>query len=105
MSAALAGRWPDALAAFDGSGSTCGLGVETRADTIDTLSGWLRSRGVQAVASYGVGFFTDWWYSFDSASEDVDQDLLETELQASRRDPYRHLGRMFHLLGIREPRG
>ena len=27
------------------------------------------------------------------------------ELEASRRDPYRQLGRMFHLVGVREPPG
>ncbi len=105
MPAALAGRWSEVLASFDGNGSTCGLGVETRADTVDELTGWLGSRGVRAVAWYGVGFFTDWWQPFDSVSEDVDPDLLEAELQASRRDPYRQLGRMFHLVGIREPKG
>ena len=104
MHPALAGNWSDALSAFDGRGSTCGLGVDTRADTVDELGGWLTHQGVPVAAWYGVGFFTDWWYDFGSATGNVDEKLLATELEASRRDPYRQLGRMFHLVGIREPR-
>jgi hypothetical protein len=41
---------------------------------------------MRTLAWYGVGFFADWWHPFDSVAEE-DQDLLEVELQASRRDP------------------
>jgi S-adenosylmethionine-dependent methyltransferase len=106
MPAALAGRWSEAVSAFDDDGNTCGLGVETRADTVEVLSGWLDRRGVQTADWYGVGFFTDWWHPSDPAPANaaVDEDLLATELEASRRDPYRQLGRMFHLVGVRGSR-
>jgi S-adenosylmethionine-dependent methyltransferase len=98
--AALAGRWAEALAAFGSDRTVCGLGVKTRADTVEGLGGWLARRDVKTVAWYGVGFFTDWW-GWDRPAEDATGELLAVELEASRRDPYRQLGRMFHLVGIR----
>jgi ubiquinone/menaquinone biosynthesis C-methylase UbiE len=97
---ALAGRWSDARAAFANDKTTCGLGVDTRADTVEDLSNLLIERSIDPTAWYGVGFFTDWWDSRRPA-EEADDDMLAVELEASVRDPYRQLGRMFHLVGIR----
>lgn len=102
MPPALSGRWGEALSAFDRTLDTCGLGVSTRADTVEKLGGWLAQRGVRTVASYGVGFFTDWWSPPDTSVEYPSEDLLSVELEASRRNPYRQLGRMFHLVGVRD---
>jgi S-adenosylmethionine-dependent methyltransferase len=35
------------------------------------------------------------------ADEDELTTIAEVELEASRRDPYRHLSRVFHLIGRR----
>ena len=59
--------------------------------------------GVQPVRWYGVWLFTD-WLEF-SGAELVPGDSAElaataaVELEASRRDPYRRLSRVFHLVG------
>jgi SAM-dependent methyltransferase len=94
---ALEGSWVDALAAFDASGEVNRLGFETRADTVDDLVSSLSGHGVDLIVWYGVRLFTDWMES-DATTDDFDH-LLATELEASRRDPYRQLSRLFHLLG------
>jgi len=47
-----------------------------------------------------VRLFTDAW-SEERAADDLDESMLAVELEASRRDPYRQLSRLFHLLGAR----
>lgn len=100
---ALAGRWAESLAAFNSDRTVCGLGVDTRADTPEDLGAELGNLGVETVGWYGVGFFTDWWEPHRPAAE-ATEDLLAVELLASRRDPYRRGGRMFHLVGVRRAR-
>jgi 2-polyprenyl-3-methyl-5-hydroxy-6-metoxy-1,4-benzoquinol methylase len=51
---ALEGRWADALAAFDTNRQVNGLGLDTRADTIDGLTTILAENHVQRIAWYGV---------------------------------------------------
>ena len=57
---ALERRWDDALAAFDVTREVGVLGVPTRGDTVEHLSGLLQSHGVQPLRWYGVWLFTDW---------------------------------------------
>lgn len=97
---ALAGRWSEALAAFDSDRQINGLDVDTRADTVEGLSELLAGCGVEAVAWYGVRLFTDGWTP-DRPPADDEEAVLAVELEASRRDPYRQLSRLFHLVGIR----
>jgi len=97
---ALAGRWAEALAAFDGDRQINGLDVDTRADTVEGLSALLAVNDVETVAWYGVRLFTDGW-AIDRPSNDAEADVLAVELEASRRDPYRQLSRLFHLVGVR----
>ncbi|MGH9917478.1 MAG: class I SAM-dependent methyltransferase [Nitrososphaerales archaeon] len=97
---ALAGDWKTALAAFETDHQINGLGVETRGDTVEELSALLSGCGVEPVGWYGVRLFTDGW-SPDRPAADADDDVLAVELEASRRDPYRQLSRLFHLIGIR----
>ncbi len=99
---ALAGDWAGALAAFDSDRQVNGLGVDTRADTIDGLAELLREQGLETVAWYGVRLFTDGWTP-ERPATDVESDVVGVELEASRRDPYRQLSRLFHLLGQRPP--
>src|SRR5690606_19495422 len=58
---ALEGDWPGAIAAFDSERQVNGLGVDTRADSIEHLSGLLEGHGVEPIAWYGVRLFTDGW--------------------------------------------
>jgi S-adenosylmethionine-dependent methyltransferase len=100
MRPALAGDWAAALDAFDRDRQVNGLGVETRGDGIDALSGSLRERGVDPLAWYGVRLFTDGWAP-DRPATDPEDLVLAVELEATRRDPYRRLSRLFHLVGRR----
>jgi ubiquinone/menaquinone biosynthesis C-methylase UbiE len=100
---ALERRWDDALAAFDATREIGVLGVPGRADTVEELSARMQSRGVEPVRWYGVWLFVD-WLEFSGAELDPSdaQQVAATaavELEASRRDPYRQLSRVFHLVG------
>ncbi|HEV2071270.1 MAG TPA: methyltransferase domain-containing protein [Acidimicrobiales bacterium] len=97
---ALAGNWAEALAAFDTDRQVNGLGMETRGDSVAGLSEMLAVRGVDPVAWYGVRLFTDGW-ARERPPEDPEDLVLAVELEASRRDPYRQLSRLFHLVGVR----
>lgn len=98
MRPALAGDWAGALAAFDADRQVNGLGVDTRGDSISGLSDLLVEHGVDPIVWYGVRLFTDGWAP-DRPTTDPDDLVLQVELEASRRDPYRQLSRLFHLLG------
>ncbi len=104
---ALERRWDDALASFDARTEIGVLGVPGRADTVEELGGLLRSHGVEPLRWYGVWLFVD-WLEFSGADVDpTDSTQLAAaaavELEASRRDPYRQLSRVFHLVGRKDP--
>jgi SAM-dependent methyltransferase len=103
---ALEGRWADALAAFDARSEIGVLGLPTRADTVEELSEQLRIRGVQPLRWYGVWHFVDWLdlsgVPVDPADSARIRAAAAVELEAGRRDPYRRLSRIFHLLGRRQ---
>jgi SAM-dependent methyltransferase len=104
---ALERRWQDALASFDARSEIGVLGLPTRADTVEELGELLRGRGVQPVSWYGVWLFVDWLDFSGAALDPSDTTQLAAvaavELEASRRDPYRQLSRVFHLLGRKGP--
>jgi S-adenosylmethionine-dependent methyltransferase len=104
---ALERRWDDALASFDAKGEIGVLGVPTRADTVDELSESLRSRGVEPLRWYGVWLFVDWLDLGGAALDSDDPEQVAAaaavELEAGRRDPYRRLSRIFHLVGRKGP--
>ena len=104
---ALERRWDDALAAFDARTEVGVLGVSARADTVEELSELMRSRGVEPQRRYGVWLFVDWLEFSGVALDPSDAKQLaataEVELEASRRDPYRQLSRVFHLVGRKVP--
>jgi SAM-dependent methyltransferase len=97
---ALEGHWVEALAAFDAEREINGLGVDTRGDRIEDLSALLEDNHVDPVCWYGVRLFTDGWTP-DRPSSDPEDGVLAVEVEASRRDPYRQLSRLFHLVGRR----
>jgi len=102
---ALERRWDDALASFDARTEIGVLGVPGRADTVEELSELLRGHDVEPLAWYGVWLFVDWLefsgVALDPGDEDQVKATAAVELEASRRDPYRQLSRVFHLLGRR----
>ncbi|WP_249124050.1 class I SAM-dependent methyltransferase [Saccharopolyspora erythraea] len=104
---ALERRWDDALASFDARGEVGVLGVPTRADTVEELSALVRDRGVEPLRWYGVWLFVD-WLDFSGAELDPGDSkevaaAAAVELEAGRRDPYRRLSRVFHLVGRKVP--
>jgi SAM-dependent methyltransferase len=100
---ALERRWDDALAAFDARIGIGVLGVRGRADTVEEVSDLLRSGGVEPAHWYGVWLFVDWLEFSGVVLNPNDQTELAAtaavELEAGRRDPYRQLSRVFHLVG------
>jgi S-adenosylmethionine-dependent methyltransferase len=96
-------RWEDALASFDTTTEVGVLGVQGRADTVEDLSELLRHQDVEPLRWYGVWLFVD-WLEFSGVELDPSdvaqvQATAAVEFEASRRDPYRQLSRVFHLLG------
>lgn len=104
---ALERRWDDALAAFDARTGIGVLGLPGRADTVEELSELLRSRGVEPLRWYGVWLFVDWLEFSGVVLDPTDSEQVAAqaavELEASRRDPYRQLSRVFHLVGRKGP--
>ena len=104
---ALERRWDDALASFDARSEIGVLGMPTRADTVEELSELVRGRGVRPLRWYGVWLFVD-WLDFSGVELDPGDSTqvaaaAAVELEAGRRDPYRRLSRIFHLVGRKEP--
>jgi SAM-dependent methyltransferase len=99
-------RWADALASFDTRTGIGVLGVTGRADTVEELSELIKAGGVAPVRWYGVWLFVDWLEFGGAALDPTDTERVkataEVELEASRRDPYRQLSRVFHLVGRKE---
>jgi S-adenosylmethionine-dependent methyltransferase len=104
---ALERRWDDALAAFDARTEIGVLGVPGRGDTVEELSELMRNRGVRPLRWYGVWLFVDWLeFSGTELDPGDSKEVAATaavELEASRRDPYRQLSRVFHLVGRKDP--
>ena len=101
---ALDGDWNAALAAFDTDYQVNGLGLHTRADSLDDVTATLAELAVERVAWYGVRLFSDGW-TRDSPepahAADTPDAVFAVEFEASRRDPYRQLSRLFHYVGVR----
>jgi SAM-dependent methyltransferase len=104
---ALERRWDDALASFDARTEIGVLGVPGRADTVSEISDLVRARGVEPVRWYGVWLFVDWLEFSGATLDPADAKQVAAtaavELEASRRDPYRRLSRVFHLVGRKAP--
>jgi SAM-dependent methyltransferase len=104
---ALERRWDCALASFDARTEVGVLGVPGRADTVEELSELIRSRGVRPLCWYGVWLFVDWLefsgVELDPSDAKQVAATAAVELEASRRDPYRQLSRVFHLVGRKDP--
>ena len=97
MRPALEGDYKEALALFDSNRETNRLGIDTSTDTIPELAVKLKEYGIGLEQWYGVRVFTD---HLDDRPPGPDlPDILEAEWEAGRRDPYRRVARLVHLLG------
>lgn len=97
MRPALEGNYREALALFDSDRETNRLGIETGTDTVPELSARLKRYGIELERWYGVRVFTD---HLDDRPPGADlSDVLEAEWEAGRRDPYRRVARLIHLVG------
>ncbi|SPF01000.1 3-demethylubiquinone-9 3-methyltransferase [Streptomyces sp. MA5143a] len=103
MRAGLAGDWAGALSAFDTTAYRNRLGLDVRADRLDTLTDTLGGIGAPLHAWYGVRVFTD--LAADDAvvpeSREALEALLAAEERAGRTDPYRQVAALLHVCGVR----
>jgi S-adenosylmethionine-dependent methyltransferase len=97
---ALRHRWTEALSALDADHEVGVLGLPTRAETPEALAARLEALEVAPLAWYGGWLFADLLGPLDLPGGELEA-FLALELEASRRDPYRRLSRVFHLLGRR----
>ncbi|WP_328496808.1 methyltransferase domain-containing protein [Streptomyces sp. NBC_00414] len=100
MRPGLAGDWAGALASFDTSTYRNRLGLDVRADGLDTLTGTLAGIGAPLHAWYGVRVFTDTAADDAPVPDDVET-VLAAEERAGRTDPYRRVAALLHLCGVR----
>jgi len=102
MRAGMGGDWQAALEGFDARRYDNRVGVKgVRADEPQEVIEALRRCGVEIEAWYGVRLFTDHWS--DVAPPDDFERLLEAEEEAGRRDPYRQLCSLTHVVARRSP--
>ncbi|CAM5564850.1 methyltransferase [Streptomyces abikoensis] len=102
MRPGLDGDWDTALAAFDSPVYRNRMGLEVRADRLETLTATLAGIGAPLHCWYGVRVFTD--QAPDGrpvpAGADLER-LLRAEERAGRTDPYRGVAALLHLCGVR----
>ena len=102
MRPGLRGNYREALAALGADRAAGGLGIVTRGDTIADLSRTFEEAGLAVEEWYGVRVFTD--HVGDTAPAKDLPKILELEWEAGKRDPYRSVARLIHILG-RRPTG
>jgi SAM-dependent methyltransferase len=106
---ALERRWTDALAAFDVRVGVGVLGVRGHADTVEEVAEVIQRYGVEPEAWYGGWLFVDWLdfsgVHLDPSDAKEVAAIAAVELEASSRDPYRQISRVFHLVGRRRDAG
>ena len=93
----LRGRWPEALAAFDSLDYVNRLGVPAHAHTPEGMDALTAPLGWRRRQWYGVRVFTD-HRGETPPPEDGLADLLDAEEEAGRRDPYRQVAALLHLV-------
>ncbi|MFJ8823193.1 class I SAM-dependent methyltransferase [Streptomyces sp. NPDC102467] len=102
MRPGLAGDWVTALGAFDSTKYHNRLGLDVRADRLDTLTATLAGIGAPLHAWYGVRVFTDQAGDGTEPPERGElQTLLAAEERAGRTEPYRRVAALMHLCGVR----
>ncbi|MER5215907.1 methyltransferase domain-containing protein [Streptomyces sp. NPDC002838] len=100
MRPGLSGDWASALTAFDTTAYRNRLGLDVRADRLETLTATLAGIGAPLQSWYGVRVFTDTAADDSEIPADVEA-LLAVEERAGRTDPYRGVAALLHLCGVR----
>ena len=77
------------------------LGVVTRGDTVEGLSAAFAEAGLTVEQWYGVRTFSD--HLGDSMPGDDLPEILELEWEAGKREPYRSVARLIHVVGRKKP--
>ena len=98
---ALEGRYREALSMLGADRDRGRLGVMTRGDTVEVLSEAFAEAGLAVEQWYGVRVFTD--HLGDSTPGEDLPEILELEWEAGKRDPYRSVGRLIHVVGRKKP--
>ncbi|HTE21789.1 MAG TPA: methyltransferase domain-containing protein [Candidatus Limnocylindria bacterium] len=100
MRAGMSQDWLSAIKGFDERYYANRLGInEVRADEPEEVIESLRRNGAELINWFGVRLFTDHWED-QPLPEDFDE-LVEAEYQAGRRDPYRQLTSLTHVIAQR----
>lgn len=96
----LRGKFDDAIAAFDSRDYVNRLGLAARAHVPEELDQVLSTDSWRRDDWYGVRVFTD-HRDEEAPSHDQLVPLLAAEREAGRRDPYRHVAALLHLVYTR----
>ena len=92
----LGGDYAEAIRVLDDPVASGNLGIPNRSRSIGEWHRLLDETGWDVESWVGIRLFSD------SAADDIPpeqfQELLDLERQAGRRDPYRSVARLFHLL-------
>lgn len=100
MRAGMAGRWADALDAFDARTYRNRVGVAgARADEPGEVAAALAAGGASVTAWYGVRLWSDHLDGDPPEGPELAA-LVEAEAEAGRRDPYRAVCALTHTLAI-----
>lgn len=100
MRAGMTKDWAAAISGFDEKHYNNRLGIkDVRADDPEEVIESLRKNGAELLGWYGVRLFTDHWDD-QQLPEDIEE-LIEAEYQAGRRDPYRRLTSLTHVIAQR----
>jgi S-adenosylmethionine-dependent methyltransferase len=102
MRPGLLGDWDGVREAFDGLAYRNRIGVDARADRLNDLTAALARRRMAVSQWYGVRVFTDAAASDAPLPDDATLDaIVQSEEQAGRTDPYRHVAALLHLIAVR----
>lgn len=99
MRAGLRGDYETALELFDATSSLGSLGVTTRAHRRSDITATMQGLGFIELSWHSVRVFTD--HLDDEMTVDDLEACVEAEWAAGRTDPYRHVGRLSHVLFTR----
>jgi S-adenosylmethionine-dependent methyltransferase len=97
----LEGRYRDALSLLEADRDLGRLGVITRGDTVEGLSEAFAEAGLAVERWYGVRVFSD--HLGDSVPGEDLPEILELEWEAGKREPYKSVARLIHMVGRRKP--
>jgi S-adenosylmethionine-dependent methyltransferase len=102
MRPGLLGDWDGVREAFDGLAYRNRIGVDARADRLDDLTAALARRRMPVSQWYGVRVFTDAAAADAPLPDDATLDaIVQSEEQAGRTDPYRHVAALLHVIAMR----